>query len=453
MIIPDQPKLFAWGELEDSPSLETLRELLGRIPDGQLLASLRQARGRGRNDFPVEVLWGVVVLTIALRHASIEACLGELRRNPDLRKLLGIDSESDVPKKWNISRFLKVLGQAPHRILLQQMHGRMIAVLAEAVKTLGQETAGDATILSARRTGAKGSSQAASAEDLPQPKGGRKEYVDDEGNVTKVVEWFGYKLHLLVDSRHEVALAYHITDPTAGDGETLDEILTQAETNLPEGRIQTLAYDKAADGVDVHKRLAKSKIKPVIQMRHLWDSDPERPLPNRSSNQPPVLYDEAGSIYCYDCVSYPKVRHRMSYIGYEKSRGTLKYRCPACHENWDCPGLRQCNTGKRYGLTVRVKQDLDLRRFPPIPRATKKFERLYRGRSAVERVNGRFKVFWGVDDGNITGAERFHAYAGTVMIVHAAFATILAGAPRRKGTLGKISLGPVQEALKQAKAQ
>jgi len=26
-----------------------------------------------------------------------------------------------------------------------------------------------------------------------------EEYTDDEGKVTKVVEWFGYKLHLLVD--------------------------------------------------------------------------------------------------------------------------------------------------------------------------------------------------------------------------------------------------------------
>ena len=34
-----------------------------------------------------------------------------------------------------------------------------------------------------------------------------------------------------------------------------------------------------------------------------------------------------------------------------------------------------CNAGKKYGKTVRVKRQIDLRRFPPIPRATKKFER------------------------------------------------------------------------------
>ena len=35
----------------------------------------------------------------------------------------------------------------------------------------------------------------------------------------------------------------------------------------------------------------------------------------------------------------------------------------------------------------------------------------------------------------------------TVMVVHIAFTTLLAAAPRRKGTLGKLRLGPIQKAL------
>ena len=98
--------------------------------------------------------------------------------------------------------------------------------------------------------------------------------------------------------------------------------------------------------------------------------------------------------------------------------------------------------------TVRVSCDIDLRRFPAIPRATKKFERQYKGRTAAERVNGRFRVFWGIDDGNLVGPERFHAWVGTVMVVHLAFATLLAAAPRREGTLGKLRLGPIAKALR-----
>ena len=172
-----------------------------------------------------------------------------------------------------------------------------------------------------------------------------------------------------------------------------------------------MAYDKAADTDDVHKLLSDKGITPVIQMRSLWQTEPERMLPGHdgSSN---VVYDEDGTIYCYDKVSDPPVRHQMAYIGHEPERETLKYRCPAKHEGWECPMSTICNAGKSYGKTVRVPREIDLRRFPALPRATKKFERMYKGRTAVERVNARLKMFWGVDDGNLTGSRRFVASGG-----------------------------------------
>ena len=48
MLIHATQPLFAWDCLEDSPSLATIRELLAAVPDGALLLSLRNARGKGR---------------------------------------------------------------------------------------------------------------------------------------------------------------------------------------------------------------------------------------------------------------------------------------------------------------------------------------------------------------------------------------------------------------------
>jgi hypothetical protein len=450
MIIREAKPLFAWDCLEDSPSLQTIKDLLAALPDGKLLDSLRTARGKGRNEYPVTVLWGVVVLRVALRHVATEAVLDELRRNEGLRRLIGIESESGVPKKWNMSRFEETLGQEPHRTLLKSIFNGLIQRLGEAVPDLGRDTAADATDLSARRK-PETAAQEEINEGLPQASGGRKEYKDDEGKVTKVVEWFGFKLHLVVDVKHEVVLSYEVTDTKAGDGETLPVILAQAQGNLPPNRIKTLAYDKAADSADVHTLLSSERITPLIQMRALWQTEPERLLPGHdgSSN---VVYDEAGTLYCYDKVSEPPVRHKMAYIGHEPGRETLKYRCPAKHEGWECPMSSICNAGKSYGKTVRVNRAVDLRRFPALPRATKKFERMYKGRTSVERVNARLKVFWGVDDGNLRGSRRFVAQGGVVLAVHAAFATLLASAPRREGTLGKLRLGPIAAALK-AKAE
>jgi hypothetical protein len=143
----------------------------------------------------------------------------------------------------------------------------------------------------------------------------------------------------------------------------------------------------------------------------------------------------------------------MAYLGYEKERESLKYRCPARHKGWTCPHDARCNRGKDYGLIVRVPCALDLRRFPPIPRATLQFERRYKGRTAVERVNARRKIFWGVDDGNITGARRFHALVGAVMVVCVAFATLLAKSLRRDGSMGDTRLGPIALALEQELAK
>jgi len=459
--------VFPWEQLDDTPSLRTLKACLERVPDSTLLNGLRQGRGHGRNDYPVTVLWGVMLLEGALRHPSTEACLNELARNPSLARLIGIESPAEVPKPWNMSRFLEVLGQEPHRSNLREVFDRLVTNLGQAVPDLGRATAGDASWLNARRPRDKAhralkqkranDAPADKSTDkptdkvqrdlhgLPLPAGGRKEYTDDAGAVVKAVEWFGYKFHLLVDVKHEVTLAYQISSTKVGDNEVLPDLLKQAKANLPEGRIKTLAYDKAADDNDTHRLLAKEEITPLIQMRSLWKDELERALPGGVDGN--IIYDEAGTVYCYDQQSDPPVRHRMSYIGHEPKRGTIKYRCPAMHEDWRCPNHVRCNAGKSYGLTVRVKQEIDLRRFPQIPRATKKFERLYKGRTAVERVNARLKVFWGADDGNVTGAPRFHAKLGTIMVVHAAFATLLAGAPRWERTLGHTRLSPIAKAL------
>jgi hypothetical protein len=443
MLIHATRPLFAWSELEDSPSLQTIRAVLSSLPDQALLGGLQQARGHGRDDYPVGVLWGVVVVSVLCRHVWLNDCLAELHRNPTLCALLGITKLADVPKPHNLSRFLDTLGQPPHLQNLRAVFDALVTDLGVVVPELGKHTAGDTTALAAKPKKSPEAVAAELAEGLPQPTGGRKEYHDEEGKLVKVYEWFGYKLHLLVDTKHEVALAYHVSDTKFGDNEGVAALLEQATANLGERRIETMAYDKAADDKKVHEVLHEHAIKPVIQMRALWKEEKERSLRVGL----PVVYDEAGTLFCYDTLSEAPVKRPMACIGYEKDRGTIKYRCPALHDGLPCPSLQKCNEGRRYGLVVRVKCEEDLRRFPAIGRATKQFERRYKGRTAVERVNARLKIFWGADDGNVVGARRFHAHVGVVMVVHAALARWLAAQPRYEGSLSAVSLSPIAQAL------
>jgi hypothetical protein len=438
--------LFAWDQLPDCPSLVDLRFLLDLLPDAPLLAALRRYRGKGRNDYPVHVLWRVHLTRYFLRHVTMEACLAELHRNPALRRVVGLEAGQGVPEPWNLSRFLEVLGRPEHLALAQQAFAELARRVGQAVPDLGQDLAGDSAALSAR------GDADASATALPQPDGCRKEYRDDTGRVTKVYEWFGYKFHLLVDVKHEVVVAWTITPATGSDAGQIPALLSAAQAVLPEGRIQRLAYDKAADDQKTHELLHGAQVKPLIENRALWKEEPERRLPNHDASSN-VVYDEAGTLFCYDQTPAVPVQHKMAFAGYEKSRGTLKYRCPARHEGWPCPSDKRCNGASRYGKTVRVKCALDLRRFPPIPRATREFERRYHGRTAVERVNARLKLFWGADDGNVTGAARFHAHLATILLVHIAMATYLAMSPRYEGkSLSPTRLSRIARQLHQAAA-
>ena len=58
--------------------------------------------------------------------------------------------------------------------------------------------------------------------------------------------------------------------PAVGDNEMIGALLEQARGNLPAGRIESLAYDKAADDEAVHRLLHAAGIKPLIENRALW---------------------------------------------------------------------------------------------------------------------------------------------------------------------------------------
>jgi len=95
------------------------------------------------------------------------------------------------------------------------------------------------------------------------------------------------------------------------------------------------------------------------------------------------------------------VHSPMVFKGYEKDRQTVKYTCPAAHYGTDCPGKQECEKG--YGRCVRVKLAVDPRVFVPTPRHTIKFERGYRRRTAVERINGLFNELFGIKRMKVRG--------------------------------------------------
>src|SRR5262249_19116265 len=118
------------------------------------------------------------------------AGLAEVRRNPALPRLLGVETEEQLPHPWNLSRFRAVLGHPIHLATLRASFDARVRRWAAVVPDLGQRTAGGATAPAARR-GAAARPKAETHLGLPQPTGGRTEDLDADGTVEKVVEWFG----------------------------------------------------------------------------------------------------------------------------------------------------------------------------------------------------------------------------------------------------------------------
>ena len=73
-----------------------------------------------------------------------------------------------------------------------------------------------------------------------------------------------------------------------------------------------------------------------------------------------------------------------AWAGFEKDRGTLKYRCPARVYDLECRSMPLCpGAGTHYGKIVRIDIDMDRRMFTPTAGDTAAWERACDRRTAV----------------------------------------------------------------------
>ena len=86
----------------------------------------------------------------------------------------------------------------------------------------------------------------------------RKKYkgMREEGTLwKKVVKWFSYKLQLVVDSTHELPMAFELTRASASDQNHLLPLLEKISTTHPEliERTEYVSADRGYDSTE-HKQ-------------------------------------------------------------------------------------------------------------------------------------------------------------------------------------------------------
>jgi hypothetical protein len=438
MAIIAQRSLFSWEKIEAASDLDRLRLVLDALPDERLVSKMERERGKGRDDYPVRPVWNAVIAGIVYNHLSIASLLRELLRNGELRNLCGFDpllGAKAVPTDEAFSRFLALLLEQPGEV--DWMFHALVEELKVVLPDLGKKLAADSKAIASFGKPVK--------DEEKREEDDRRRDVDANWGVKtyrgkradgtaweKVVKWFGYKMHLLVDSVHELPLAFMVSTASEDDMTNLQplvEDLTKNHKEIADGA-QEVAADKGYDSTENNTSLYDDhEIIPVIDNRHLWKEEKEKPRPLFPDHPDVFLYDEDGRVYCQSPSEEKEADEvrEMAFVGFEKERGTLKYRCPAAYYGIECRGRKECERLSpegvgEYGRVVRVPLTKDRRIFTPIARHTPKWEKAYDRRTAVERVNSRLDRVLGFELHTIRGIKKMTLRVTLALVVILAMA-------------------------------
>lgn len=418
MAIIPQVSMFVWSEIDELGDLERLRLVIEHIPDEELMHKLEYERKNGRDDYPVRAIWNTVLAGVVFQHTSIESLRRELSRNGQLRFMCGLYGSGDkaVPTEWVYTRFFKKLFAHEGEI------NKIFETLAEELRNLLPEFGKDLSIDSKGINSLACGMNKAEKSDGRRDKDadwGKKEYrgIREDGSAwEKIVKWFGYKLHLIVDSNYELPVAYSVTRASVPDINEAHRMIDKLAEDRPEilNGCETMEADRGYDdGKLIVKLYDQYRIKPVIDIRNCWkDGEQTKQLPGFDD----VVYNYKGNVYCY-CEKTLEMRE-MCVGGFEKDRRTLKKLCPAKQYRICCQSMETCKV--KQG--IRISLDTDRRIFTPIDRASYKWEKDYDKRTSVERVNSRLDVSFGFEKHYIRGKKKMEVRCGIALCVMLAMA-------------------------------
>ena len=425
------PYLFRWQDIDSQSDLDRLKLVLDTLPDEILMKKMEAFRGKGRNDYPVRMMWNMIMAGIVFQHPSIESLRRELMRNAELRMVCGCDPASGseaVPSSPAFMHFLKNLCRFEADI--KQIFDDLVEEAGCYLPDLGERLAFDGKAISS--AGKPSKKESLDGRRDMDANWGKHEYkcVDQRGNIwTKVKSWFGYKLHMLVDSTHELPVAFSVTRASVREGKQVIPLLEEHIEHHPTvgSRCQILTADRGLDDHKLIKVLYDAyQVSPVIDIRNCWKSGgdevariPGQPV-TRQLNEyaaDTLLYDYRGNIYCYCTVTH--AYQPMAFKGYEKERRSLKYLCPVkawdmtCHNQSACP---------HFMKSIRIPISRDRRLFTPIARSSYKWQREYSRRTAAERVNSRISLSYGFDHHFIRGLSKMRLRVSLALIIMLAMA-------------------------------
>ncbi len=343
---------------------ESVATLLDSPEIARLVAELEGLRWTGRKGYPVRSLVGACLAKSLYAIPTWSRTARLIGEHPVLQAAIG-----GCPSVYALYRFTRKL--RTHKPLLAACIDRVTASLREQLPGYGQDIAIDASDLPAFANG-----QRYLRKNGPE----RERYSDPDASwghrsaisTRKGGGYYGYKLHLAACARTDLPVAWHVTKACKNESNEVERLLgaVKARNFKPE----TVTLDKGYDSEAVHQACHQAGALPVIPLR-------KTPAVKQGKHRPPTC--EHGA---------------WAFAGADFKRKLTKWRCPTGN----------CQPKSRWRKASRLH--------PLIPRETKRWGDLYRGRASVEREFGRLKHDYALTPLRVRGLDRVQLHTDLTIL-------------------------------------
>ena len=416
MKIITQISLFDDTQNENLGDLERLQKVFDNIPDDKLIRKLKEKRGKGRNEWPVEAMWNSFIASFIFDHDSIASLLRELNRNSQLRIICGfqphiysvLTNRKDeygkrikenryklAPTASAYTNFLNNLKECENE--LREMFNELVKYMYENLKDFGEMVAADgkaiqsfATKISEKDSGNRGERDANWC---------KKEYTttkEDGEKIIKTKKWFGFRLHLISDATYELPIDFEVTKASNSEIKETEQMLKNIKEKCPD-KLEKCKYffaDKGYDSTKLIETLTTEDISPVIDIRNMWKGEETRQFKDTN-----IVYNYKGEVY-YITDSGEEIK--LIYKGYDKSRNSQRY------------GFHPKYKDKRiFGIPLKT----DPRIFTKLARSSDKWKKLYKKRTSIERINGRIDRDFKFEKHTIRGLKKMKMFLTMTFII------------------------------------
>ena len=377
-----QQTLFSFEEILKFQKETRIELIFSRLDLSKLSKKLgKSSYTRGPRGYCIMSLIYALIAMQVEKIPTIKDLVKKLSENPVLRYNCGFDVLGSVPSESTFSRFMNKLSASDELLTLF----REVVIQAKELGVIdGSNASLDSTKLSSYEASVPKSKI---VDDGSNPNWGMKR--DTNGNN---IRWFGWKLHVLCDSKSELPMEVLVTPANVYDGTQalpLIEAFKKSYADAFETKYYTMdsGYDFESNYRSI---IEEHKASPIIAYNP------------RGSKTPPEGMNDHFKPIC--SAGYP-----LTYYGVDGDY--LKFRCPHVTGHCDCPfGSNWCSSSN-YGYTTKINWKQNPRHYGYPHRGSSEWQKLYNTRTSVERMFSRMKDYLNLDNIRSKGILKAKAYA------------------------------------------